>query len=280
MINNFFNNGGTLPGAFVPVFALSGGSLTNALSQLSGEAATGAERAAISADERISRTDARPVRQRARQCRRRRRRRRIGFAPDAASEPAARYRARLRLDPHQGTAQAGVRAALDRVGLGVWRQQHGERQCCRSAQTTSRQAPSASRGGMDYHLSPSTVVGFALAGAGTNWGLANALGTGRSDAFQVGGYGISWLGPAYVAGALAFSNHWFTTSRSAPGDALTANFVGQSYGARLESGYRYAVLPTLGVTPYGALQVARLSHAGLQRESDMTGGGFGLSYAR
>jgi hypothetical protein len=26
-------------------------------------------------------------------------------------------------------------------------------------------------GGMDYHVSPYTVVGFALAGAGTNWGL-------------------------------------------------------------------------------------------------------------
>jgi hypothetical protein len=61
-----------------------------------------------------------------------------------------------------------------------------------------------------------------------------------SDAFQAGGYSVSWLGPAYVAGALAFSNHWFTTNRSALGDALTANFTGQSYGARLEGGYRYA----------------------------------------
>ena len=40
--------------------------------------------------------------------------------------------------------------------------------------------------GMDYHVSPTTVVGFALAGGGTNWGLANALGNGRSDAVQVG----------------------------------------------------------------------------------------------
>ena len=59
---------------------------------------------------------------------------------------------------------------------------------------------------MDYHLTPYTVVGFALAGAGTNWGLANALGTGRSDALQVGAYGINWFGPAYLAGALSFSN--------------------------------------------------------------------------
>jgi hypothetical protein len=107
--------------------------------------------------------------------------------------------------------------------------------------------------GMDYHASPTTVVGFALAGAGTNWGLADALGSGRSDAFQAGVYGINWFGPAYLAGALAFSNHWFTTNRSVLDDQPTANFNGQSYGARIEGGYRYAVLPTLGVTPYGAV---------------------------
>ena len=88
-----------------------------------------------------------------------------------------------------------------------------------------------------------------------DWGLANALGNGRSDAFQVGAYGITWFGPAYLAGALAFTNHWFTTSRSALGDQLIANLDGQSYGARFEAGYRYGVLPTFGVTPYGALQL-------------------------
>ena len=134
-------------------------------------------------------------------------------------------------------------------------------------------------GGMDYHLSPTTVVGFALAGAGTNWGLANALGTGRSDAFQAGAYGINWFGPAYLAGALAFSNHWFTTNRSALGDELTANFIGQSYGARLEGGYRYAVLPVFGVTPYGAVQFQDFhTPAYSESQSDLTSGGFGLSF--
>ena len=33
-------------------------------------------------------------------------------------------------------------------------------------------------GGMDYHFTPDTLAGFALAGAGTNWGLANALDSG------------------------------------------------------------------------------------------------------
>lgn len=134
-------------------------------------------------------------------------------------------------------------------------------------------------GGMDYHFSPTTTVGFALAGAGTNWGLADALGSGRSDAFQAGAYGISWVGPAYVAGALAFSNHWFTTSRSVLGDQLTANFDGQSYGARIEGGYRYAVLPAFGVTPYGAVQFQDFhTPAYSESQSDLTRGGFGLSF--
>jgi outer membrane autotransporter protein len=131
---------------------------------------------------------------------------------------------------------------------------------------------------MDYHVTPNTILGFALAGGGTNWGLASGLGTGRSDAAQAGVYGITYAGPAYLAGALAFTNHWFTTSRSALGDQLTANFDGQSYGARLEGGYRFGVLPTLGVTPYAALQ-AQDFHTPAYSETDATGGGFGLSYA-
>jgi outer membrane autotransporter protein len=127
-------------------------------------------------------------------------------------------------------------------------------------------------------VSPYTVVGFALAGAGTNWGLANTPGSGRSDAMQIGGYGITWFGPAYLAGALSFTNHWFTTGRAALGDQLAANFVGQSYGARLEGGYRYPVLPAFAVTPYGAVQYQDFNTP-TYSESDASGGGFGLSYA-
>ena len=65
------------------------------------------------------------------------------------------------------------------------------------------------------------------------------------------------------------------------GDQLTANFQGQSYAARGEAGYRYAVpLPgyIIGVTPYAALQVQDFHTPGYS-ETDLTGGGFGLTYA-
>ena len=61
--------------------------------------------------------------------------------------------------------------------------------------------------GVDYKLSPDTMLGFALAGAGTSWDLAQGLGGGRSDAFQAGVYGKSNWGPAYITGALAFANN-------------------------------------------------------------------------
>ena len=36
--------------------------------------------------------------------------------------------------------------------------------------------------------------------------------------FQAGVYGTTHFGPAYLSGALAFANHWFTTNRIAVGD--------------------------------------------------------------
>jgi len=69
-----------------------------------------------------------------------------------------------------------------------------------------------------------------------------------------------------------------TTNRSAFGDSIAASFAGQSYGARFEGGYRVAVMPVLGVTPYGAVQ-PQLFRTPSYSESDQTGGGLGLTYA-
>jgi autotransporter-associated beta strand protein len=272
-LNSYFNSGAALPPNFVSVFGLTNGSLASALTQLDGEAATGAERAAFQlTDEFLAlmldpfvngRGGGGPGGSA------------IGFAPDEQKS----------LPPDIALAYASVLKAPPPTfeqRWTAWGSAYGGSNMASGNAVVGSNNVSASTygfaGGMDYHVSPYTVVGFALGGAGTNWGLANALGTGRSDALQVGAYGITWFGPAYVAGALAFTNHWFTTDRSAMGDQLTANFDGQSYGARLEAGYRYAVLPTLGLTPYGALQ-AQNFHTPAYSESDTTGGGFGLSYA-
>ena len=132
-------------------------------------------------------------------------------------------------------------------------------------------------GGLDYRVTPNTVVGVALAGGGTNWSLANGLGGGKSDAFQVGVYGVTRSGPAYLAAAFAFTNHWMSTDRFAfAGDHLTASFNAQSLGARLESGYRFATMFG-GIAPYAAIQ-AQSFRTPTYSETDVNGGGFALGY--
>jgi outer membrane autotransporter protein len=133
-------------------------------------------------------------------------------------------------------------------------------------------------GGLDYHLSRDSVVGFALAGGGTNWSLAQGFGGGRSDAFQAGVYGATRSGPAYLAASLAFANHWMSTDRFAAfGDHLTADFKAQSFGGRIETGYRFG-MPIVGITPYAAVQ-AQSFRTPSYSEIDLNGGGFGLAYA-
>jgi uncharacterized protein YhjY with autotransporter beta-barrel domain len=131
--------------------------------------------------------------------------------------------------------------------------------------------------GLDYRLSPDSKVGIAVAGAGTNWGLSAGLGGGNSDAFQVGIYGLTRSGPAYLSGALAYSSYWVSTSRVAfAGDLLNAKFDAYGFGGRLEGGYRIAT-PVVGVTPYAAIQ-AQSFRTPSYSETDVSGGGFGLAF--
>src|SRR6516165_2045926 len=114
--------------------------------------------------------------------------------------------------------------------------------------------------GLDYRIAADTTVGFALGGAGTDWSLANALGTGRGDVFQGGIYGSKRWGAAYVSAALAYATYWMSTDRFVNvfgTDHLTSNFTAHDFSGRIESGYRFA-LPLVSVTPYGAFQAQRL----------------------
>src|SRR5262249_24654273 len=95
------------------------------------------------------------------------------------------------------------------------------------------------------------------AGGGTSWGWAQGIGGGKSDAFQAGIYGATRWGPAYLAAALAYTNHWMSTDRFAfAGDHLTASFNALSFGGRVEGGYRFATIYG-GRTPYAPHQSPR-----------------------
>jgi len=270
-IDAFTNAGGTLPAGFNNLFSLTPNQLVAALNQLSGEAATGAQTGAfelmnsflnLMTDPSLDAGNGNGVGLAS------------GFAPERQALPAdvaLAYASMLKAPPARssqpwsawGSAYGGTNNATgDATVVGS----HDVR--------TNTWGIAA---GLDYRLSPDTKIGFALGGAGTNWGLSDGLGGGKSDAFQAGIYGLTRSGPAYLSGALAYSSYWVSTDRTAvAGDQLTANFNAYGIGGRLEGGYRFAT-PVVGLTPYAALQ-AQSFHIPSYSETDVTGGGFGLAY--
>jgi uncharacterized protein with beta-barrel porin domain len=272
-------NNGNLPPGFVNLFNLSPSQLLSALTQLDGEAATDAERGAFLETDQFLELMLDPFVDG-----------RSGagwpmsggmpaansFAPEATSLPpdvAMAYASMLKAPPKQTFDQ---RWSTWGAGFGASNTSSGDPVFGSTNVTASDYGYAA---GMDYHYSPDTVVGFALAGGGTNWGLEEGLGGGRSDDFLAGAYGITRLGPWYLGGAVDFGNHWMSTSRSALGEQFTASFTAQSYGARVEGGYRYVTMVDnipVGVTPYGALRVLTFDSPSYS-ETNPTGG-FGLSY--
>jgi outer membrane autotransporter protein len=274
-IDNFFNNGGALPPAFVPLFGLTGNNLTNALDQLSGEAATGAQKVAFQFMDQFLNlmldpfVDGRsgvggadhPA---------------LGFAPERETMPpdiALAYASVLKgsqapvpfYEP-RWTAWGGAYGGSNRTT--------GDIAIIGSHDLSASTVGFAA--GLDYHYTPDTVLGFALAGGGTNWSLSQGLGGGRSDAFQAGVYGATKSGPAYLAAAFAFTNHWMSTDRVAVFDHLSADFNAQSYGGRLEGGYRFG-MPYGGITPYAAIQ-AQDFHAPNYTETGVIPNGFALAF--
>jgi autotransporter-associated beta strand protein len=274
-LNNFFNAGNALPPAFVNIFGLTGTNLANALTLLSGEAATGGQQGAFQLTNQFLGimldpfVDGRtglggsdiPA---------------LGFAPEREPLPqdiALAYAKVLKAPPKPPIFEQ--RWGVWGAGYGGTNRTTGDPLVVGSHDLSARTAGGTA--GLDYHLSRDSVVGFALAGGGTDWSLAQGLGGGKSDAFQAGAYGATRWGPAYLAAAFAFTNHWMSTDQFAfAGDHLSASFNAQSFGGRLEGGYRFATIYG-GLTPYAAIQAQNFRTPGYS-ETDLTNGGFALSY--
>jgi autotransporter-associated beta strand protein len=137
--------------------------------------------------------------------------------------------------------------------------------------------------GADYRVSPDTLLGFALAGGGTNFSVTNG-GSGRSDLFQAGAFARHTSGPAYISAALAYGWQDVTTDRTltiAGIDRLRAAFNANAWSGRLEGGYRFVAPWTggVGITPYAAGQFTTFDLPAYA-ESALSGANtFALSYA-
>lgn len=110
--------------------------------------------------------------------------------------------------------------------------------------------------GADYGLSTFTRVGFALGGGGSSFSIDNGFGSGKANMFNAAIYAKHMMGPAYIAGALAYAWQGVTTHRTvmiAGTDVLHASLNANVFTGRIEGGWKYT-MPVVNMTPYGAVQ--------------------------
>jgi len=275
-LDTYVNNGGTLPAAFQSLYSQSGATLTNAVTQLTGEnGASGGVQGGTQMTNSFLTLLLNPY----------------GGSPSGNVGASGSVRAFAPTDseisPEAAAAYAAVtpkdrREAFERR-WGVWGQAYGGYNktsgdtVTGAHDTTSRTFGLAT--GFDYRVAADTVLGFALAGGGTSWSLSEGLGSGRSDALQVGLYGSHNVGAAYVSGGLSYAWHRMTTDRTvtAGPEQLRASFNAQSIGGRVETGYRIAT-PVVGITPYAALQLQTFRTPAYAETAVSGAGVFALSY--
>lgn len=211
-----------------------------------------------------------------------------GASSYAGEDQALAYAAKRKRNPNDALAaihtKAPIRATIMERLWSVWGAGYGGTRstdgnaAIGSNDTRSRVYGAAA--GVDYRLTPNTIVGFSLGGAGTNFNVAGGLGNGRSEMFQAGLYGRHMMGAAYLSGALAYGWQDVTTDRNVFGNAYRANFNADALSARIEGGWRFATSATSGLTPYAAGQVTSFF---LPNYNEQTMGGvntFALSYAQ
>jgi uncharacterized protein with beta-barrel porin domain len=256
-IDNALLAGNNLSNAFSAVFNLSGNGLLNGLTQISGETATGAQQTTFNAMGLFMGLLTDPFMNRG------------GFGGSslssgyadeasayAATKPSDAFAMFTKASPsHPSPASFEPRWSVWAAGFGGSQSTSGNA-ALGSNNTTSNIAATAV--GADYLFSPNTIAGFALAGGGTSFSVANG-GTGRSDLFQAGAYLRHSNGAAYISAALAFGWQDITTNRAVMVgglDQLRAEFNANAWSGRLEGGYRFVTpaLGGLGITPYAAAQ--------------------------
>jgi len=249
-IDTFVKNGGAPPAAFQNILSfLSPSQLAGAFTQLSGEAGTGVAQAGTQAMNSFLSLLTNPFSETR------------GVAPEIPLPP------RPRLITKAPVYKAPAEAVPDPRRWSIWAAAYGGHNNTTGDSLTGSHDRSARTfgyaTGLDYRVTPYTVVGFALAGGGTNFGLSDGLGGGRSDMFQAAVYSSTRVDAAYFSAALAYAWHRVSTDRNvtvAGTDDLTADFSANNVGGRIEGGYRFAIPGAFdsrgfGVTPYAALQV-------------------------
>jgi uncharacterized protein with beta-barrel porin domain len=136
--------------------------------------------------------------------------------------------------------------------------------------------------GADYRFSPFTIAGFAVAGGGTSFSVAGS-GGGRSDLFQAGAFIRHDAGAAYISGALAYGWQDIVTNRTVMltgFNELRAEFNANAFSGRVEGGYRFVApwVGGIGITPYAAGQFTTFDLPAYAESALAGSNAFALSY--
>ena len=252
--------GGVLPPAFQALLDfLSPADLAAAFDQLSGEVATGAAPAGFQSmnsflsllnpflDEDERGLDEDTVRA-------------LGYAGEG-SQPSAAASAVASFD------NTSVRVSGPR-GWNIWAGVYGSHNMTAGDAVIGSHDRSTNAfgfaGGFDTDVTAATRFGVAFSGGGTNFGLSQDLGTGRSDVLQAAIYSrtnfdTAHFDAAYVATTLAYGWNGVTTDRfviipaAVPpvSEHFTSSFSAHNVAAEIEGGYRY----NEWFSPYAALRV-------------------------
>jgi uncharacterized protein with beta-barrel porin domain len=273
-IDAYVAGGGTLPLGFQLLGLLTPAELATALSQISGEAGTGVAPASAQAMDSflnllndrnglvMTSARANPLARGTVSV--------LGYAPQAA--------------PVAGSAFVGVEqtAAVPPdqrfwdiwlAGFGGYNLTEGEASVGSHDRTTRAYGVA---GGIDYHVTPDSTLGFALATGVSNFGLAGGFGSGRSTMGQAAVYGRTDLDAAYIAGALAYAYSDVRTERLltfAGNDRFTSRFSGQNFAGQIEAGYRMGWF-----TPYAALRGQAFMTPAYQETTAAGASTFALAY--
>jgi uncharacterized protein with beta-barrel porin domain len=283
-IDNALEGGAAMPASFNGLFLLGGNNLLNALTQISGETSTGSQQTTFDAMTQFMGLLSDPFTAG-----------RGGTAPGAfayaaesdalAYAPDGRKRSHTERDAFAMFTKAPPRAYEARwniwaAGFGGSRTTDGNA-ALGSNRTTGSIAGAAV--GADYWFSPDTVAGFALAGGGTSFSVANG-GSGQSDLFQAGAFVRHNIASSYITATAAYGWQDIRTDRliTAVGtERLRADFNANAFSGRIEGGHRWLVpeLGGIGLTSYAAVQVTAFDLPGYTETSASSAGGFALTYA-
>lgn len=257
--------GGAPPSSFNPLLNLYGPALARQLGAISGEAGTGAVSSGLSGASTFLGIMLDPM---------------GGSRGGTAAAPGSS------LIEMADMGIARTPAARVEAAWSIWTRSYGQ-----AGRTASDAAAGAAgtassiygiAAGADRLVAPNLLVGFAIAGGGTAFGLS-ALGSGTGDFAQMGAYASIRLGPAYVSAALAYGWNRFDVTRTVAALGVTETYrsgpVGHTFGGRIEAGRRLG-LGRIGVTPYAAAEAIAYAAPGYRESwTAPATGAFALAYS-